>query len=463
MSHSTAIERLLADRIGLDPSAVGGHLIERGVIARMLALGLRDRDEYERVLLGAVEEVQALIEEVVIPESWFFRDARPFETLREHARAGWVVDPGRPPLTALSVPCAGGEEPYSIAMALVEVGLPTARFRVDAVDVSTRSVARAIAGVYGSNSFRGVDGAARARFFREQGGAASVDPSVRASVRFHVGNLLDPALLADRPPFDVVFCRNLLIYLDDPSRAAAYAALGRLTADGGLLFLGHADRPDDASGSPFSPLRDKGSFAYRKGPPAASGGGGSPEKKGKTAEVRGRAASGHRRPGPTVPGVRGRAVPPTPGPSPGGRVEAGGPRGGAGAPVPAPHSPGPAPGGGREAGPEAPGPAGSAGMLDEAAGLADAGRYVEAARLVDRAIAGGDASARAYFLAGMIGQAAGDLVRAEAALLKAVYLDAQHDEALLALALLARRRGDMAAESVYRRRAERVRARKGAP
>ena len=75
----------------------------------------------------------------------------------------------------------------------------------------------------------------------------------------------------------------------------------------------------------------------------------------------------------------------------------------------------------------------------------------------------GGASARAFFLLGMIRQAAGDRDGAEAFFLKAVYLDGQDDEALLALALLARRRGDVATESVYRRRAERVRSRKGAP
>jgi chemotaxis protein methyltransferase WspC len=104
-----------------------------------------------------------------------------------------------------------------------------------------------------------------------------------------------------------------------------------------------------------------------------------------------------------------------------------------------------------------------ASALEDASRLADAGRYDEASRRVERVIAESGASARAFFLLGMIRQAAGDRDGAEAFLLKAVYLDGQDDEALLALALLARRRGDVATESVYRRRAERVRSRKGAP
>lgn len=432
------IERLLAERIGLDPASVGDNLIANGVRARMESLGLNGRAEYERALLGPGDELQALVEEVVIPESWFFRDDRPFEALRDHARAGWAGDPSRPPLSALSLPCAGGEEPYSIAMAAVEAGLPPDRVRVDAVDVSARSLARAIEGTYGANSFRGTPPAARARFFREHRGRYSVEPAIRSAVHFHLGNLLDPGLLAGRPPFDVVFCRNLLIYFDAQARAAAFASIARLLADGGLLFLGHADRPDDAAGSPFSPMAEKGAFAYRKGPAVAV----KPavvrkdpgRSKGRSPGAIGGAAS----PVPRPPRVA-VPVPPVP-------------------PVPDPVLP--AQGRGEKEG-AAPKAVEGSPLLDEAARLADAGRYDEASRRVDRAIAEGGASAGAYFLLGMIGQAAGDRGRAEAAFLKAVYLDAQHEEALLALALLAHRRGDVAAESVYRRRADRVRSRKG--
>ncbi|MCI4370760.1 MAG: protein-glutamate O-methyltransferase CheR, partial [Thermoplasmata archaeon] len=260
------VERMLADRIGLDPSSVGNALIARGVHARMAALGLRSKLEYDRALIDrGDEEVQALVEEVVVPESWFFRDDRPFEILAGFARVGWLADPARPPLSALSIPCAGGEEPYSIAMTLLEAGLPSGRFRVDAVDVSARSVARAIAGVYGPNAFRGSGSPARSGYFREHNGAFTVDAIVRSSVRFHLGNLLDPALFVDRPAFDVVFCRNLLIYLDDESRARAFATLDRLIADGGLLFLGHADRLEAPKETPFQPTGDKGAFAFRKG------------------------------------------------------------------------------------------------------------------------------------------------------------------------------------------------------
>ena len=451
---SRLVERLLAERIGLDPSSVGAGLIARGVHARMAALGLRSEADYERALLERGDELQALVEEVVVPESWFFRDDRPFETLVDLARSGWLADPGRPPLAALSIPCAGGEEPYSIAMTLLEAGLPGHRFRVDAVDVSARSLARAIAGVYGRNAFRGTPSARRSSYFLERNGAFTLDPSVRSTVRFHLGNLLDPALFADRPPFDVVFCRNVLIYLDDESRARAFATLGRLVAEGGLLFLGHADRLDNPAATPFEPMGDKGSFAYRKGQvrlkpakPTLK----APAPKSPTSKSP--ASKAPPSPSPREKaGVRGGAPPPAPGSGPSGRHQAGR----------APH-PGPLPGGEgvKQGGKE---PAESpASILDRASGLADLGRYDEAKGLVDRAIVEGGGNARAYFLLGLIAQAAGARDRAEAHYLKAIYLDPQHDEALLALALLARRKGDVAAEASYRRRAGRVLARKVVP
>ncbi len=422
---SGLVERLLAERIGLDVASVGDGLIERGVRRRVEALGLAGWAEYERALPGSGKELQALIEEIVIPESWFFRDDRPFAVLREHVKANWVADPGRPAFSALSLPCAGGEEPYSIALAMLELGLDRARFRVDAADVSVRSLGRAMTGVYGANSFRGTPSTIRDRYFREQGGRFAIDPAVRSTVHFHEGNVLDPALFRERPPFDVVFCRNLLIYFDGPSRARAFATLGRLVVDGGLLFLGHADRGDDSPGSPFAPLADKGSFAYRKGPPRPS----SAPKAVEAPRMATRPTRPIVPPGPTTagPAAAARPVPPpTPPPPPAGE---------------------PAPGA----------------SLGAASSLADRGRYDEATRMAGRAMAEGGATAAGHFLLGMIRQAAGDRDGAEAHLLKAVYLDANHDEALLALALLARRKGDVAGEAAYRRRAARVLARKERP
>jgi len=86
-SQWNRIEALLTNRIGLDPSAVGSTLMPRAVRIRMNELGLVDVDSYTSLISGSEIELQALIEEVVIPESWFFRDEVPFRHFQDHVRA----------------------------------------------------------------------------------------------------------------------------------------------------------------------------------------------------------------------------------------------------------------------------------------------------------------------------------------------------------------------------------------
>ena len=92
-----AIEAMLVGRIGLDPSSVSPNLVSRGVRTRMAALGLEDVAVYEARLRKSPTELQELVEEVVIPESWFFRDDRPFRFLQDFARDRLAGSPRRPP------------------------------------------------------------------------------------------------------------------------------------------------------------------------------------------------------------------------------------------------------------------------------------------------------------------------------------------------------------------------------
>jgi chemotaxis protein methyltransferase WspC len=406
------IEELLARRIGLDPVSTGPHVILGAARRRMAELGIAELGEYAAHAAGSEAEQQALIEEVVVPESWFFRDERPFRRLSDDARQRWVAAPARPPLRALSVPCAGGQEPYSIAIALLDAGLPARRFRIDAVDVSARVLEVARRGLYSANALRGLESADRegrwARHFRRHAHAYEIDPAIRSTVRFHQGNILDPSLLADAPPYDVVFCRNLLIYLGAPARARVLSALDRLLADDGLLFIGHADRLELPDRPPrFATAGEPGCFAYRK-------------------------ATGPPRPEPAPPLLM------LPEPEPLRMLPMPGP-------IPA-----------ATPGPSAPEPAPAPSLLEQAAELANRGRYDEAIAACERHLRTKGPGAPAYYLMGMIRQASGDRRRAEECFHKTIYLDPRHDEALLALALLAERRGDLAAAAGFRRRAHRA-------
>ena len=231
----------LKERIGLDVTSVGPAIIERAVRQRGIAAQTSSADEYWRTLQGSRDEQQALIEAVIVPETWFFRYPESFATLAKLASKRLAEINNLRALRILSLPCSTGEEPYSIAMALLDAGLKPHQFKVDGMDVSPLSVAKARCALYGKNSFRGDDIAFRDRHFTTEGDAYRLNPRVQEQVRLQVGNLLDPVLLAGEPPFDFVFCRNLLIYFDQPTQKQVFEVLKRLTHDEGVLFIGPAE------------------------------------------------------------------------------------------------------------------------------------------------------------------------------------------------------------------------------
>jgi len=422
--HS-GIEQLLASRIGLDPVSVGSQLLSRAARRRMRELALDDLAAYEHRLRSSEQELEALIEEVVVAESWFFRDERPFLWFRDHVRAGWLNNPARPPLRVLSLACAGGEEPYSIAMVLSDLGLPTCRFLIDALDISAQRLAIARRGVYSLNAFRGPEHHYRARYFCEQPEGYELASAIRAKVRFLQANILDPRLLEGTPPYDVLFCRNLLIYLGAPARASVMSAIDRLLATDGALVIGHADGLEWSGAEvKFTAVSDPGCFAYRR---TARGHAGLPRLQLEPPRS-----------------VMSLVAPSTASTSAAATRELVG----AATIAPEPVNPaGTEVSFARESNPP---------LLDQAAELANQGRFDLAVAICERHLRHRGLTGATYYLMGMICQAAGDRRRAEDCFHKTVYLDPRHDEALLALALLAERRGDDTAAAGFRRRAERT-------
>ncbi|MEG0242712.1 MAG: CheR family methyltransferase [Pseudomonas sp.] len=241
MSSDQRFFDFLKERIGLDVASVGEAIIERAVRQRSQALQGLSADQYWQRLQTSSEEQQALIEAVIVPETWFFRYPESFATLARLAvtRLGEIKHMRA--LRILSLPCSTGEEPYSIAMALLDAGLSPHQFKVQGMDVSPLSVERARRGVYGKNSFRGQDLEFRERHFSAESDGYRVADRVREQVRLQVGNLLDPQLLANEPTYDFVFCRNLLIYFDQPTQKQVFEVLKGLTHVDGVLFIGPAE------------------------------------------------------------------------------------------------------------------------------------------------------------------------------------------------------------------------------
>ena len=149
------IEELLQQTMGLDVASIGTSAVERAVLARAAECKLDGAVAYLARLRSSAAELQALIEAVVVPETWFFRDMHAYAALVRIAQEEWLRAHPESVLRLLSVPCSTGEEPYSMAMALADAGFPAERYRIDAVDISARCLRRATTALYGRNSFRG--------------------------------------------------------------------------------------------------------------------------------------------------------------------------------------------------------------------------------------------------------------------------------------------------------------------
>jgi len=415
-------DALLKHVIGLDAASIGAPAVERAVLERCALWcgdGSRDLDAYWTALNASADELQLLIEAVVVPETWFFRDREAFDALARLAGERFARQ-FHSPLRLLSLPCATGEEPYSMAMALFDTGIVAERLVIDAADVSDRAVSVAMQAVYGRNSFRGHQLDFRERYFTKSNGGWLLDRAVRDAVRFRRANLFDTALF-DAEPYDFVFCRNVLIYFDQATQDRAVAVFDRLLAPEGTLFVGPSEtglltRHGMTSAKiPFA-------FAFR------------------------RAAETIEPPAPArfvpLPPIVPRVLP----------------RGNAMRDVAAPFAPGRGPPPRRPERPLAPG---SADELAYAGRVADQGGLVEAARLTLDHVRVHGPSAAAFYLLGLISDASGCASEAAAWYRKTLYLEPMHHEALTHLGALLELRGDHAGARLLNERATRVGASDG--
>ncbi|MDI3297240.1 CheR family methyltransferase [Janthinobacterium tructae] len=390
--------------------SVSKTVAERAVGQRMEQTGFSDSAAYLQALTPA--EMTQLIELVVVPESWLFRDPQAFYATVELVQERWAR--GRA-TRILSIPCAGGEEPYSMAMALRDGGVPKQAFSIDAYDLSPGCIERAQAGVYGRNAFRAQDVAFRERYFTHVADDAyRIIDALREQVTFRQGNLLQFDTATCSRHYDVIFCRNLLIYFDKPTTRAAIANLSALLADDGMLLAGYAEVPSFCQNG-FAPLQFRQAFALKKEatPPAA------------VIQV---AA--------LPPPMRAlRSVPPAPRPAPARATPAPAAR-----PRPVPV--------------QAPQPPED--LLAEARRLADRGQLREAGEKCHAHLARVPEAAEAYFMLGIINELAGKMDLADDYWRRCIYLQPDHYEALCHLSLLAERNGNHTAAATLKARAARI-------
>lgn len=449
MTVPTRIRELLRRYVGFAPDTLGEGVYESAIEARRKALGLDAEAWFARVERDPAE-LDALVEALVVPETWFFRDETPFVETVRHAMKR-MPDASRP-YRVLSMPCATGEEAYSVAIALREGGLSPAQFRIEGIDVSTAALARASQATYRAASFRSPRAeSSKSLWFTPVGDSFALMPMVRESVHFRRGNAIDPATLASSPPFDCIFCRNLLIYFDRPAREALIARLTAKLTDGGLLFVGHAESLVGFDRG-LRRLADVRAFGYERIPD---------EDALRAPGDSSRSAAAHRvsrtpleRPRTVPPGTLARGSRP---PSETTLLLANAKTSPRAESRPALESVQSTP---RIAIAAIPGAKTVTQVepvrdpLDAARALADRGALAEARVLVIEALK--NPSAEGYHLLGVIARGEGNLDEAERCFSRALYLDSVHYSSLVQMALLRERRGDPSAAQ-FRARAGKLR------
>ena len=405
------IEAILNEAIGLKLTSIGSSTLDRAVNRRMRALEIADNKLYLTCLKSSPAELKQLIEEVVIPETWFFRDEKPFQVVQRFVAAAGKDKVFR----LLSAPCSTGEEPYSLVITLLQAGVPESNFQVVGMDISSRALKKAAAATYSENSFRTIDLGFRSRYFKKTGAGYVLDDQVRRNVTFKQGNLLNQAFMEYLGKFDIIFCRNLLIYLDRKAQQQSLDTLARLQAKDGLFFVGHAEA-GIMRGAGFRAVSDYTTLAFQK----------IGDQEGSTPRAPQDMAAGGRpilfkSSNPEVAPVAGTTSLPSP----------------------------------------AAGDSGAAGSngFDRARQLAEQGRFGEASGLCEVLLRRQGPSAPVYFLLGGIRDAEGALEEAMMLFKKSVYLDPDNFVGLERLALLAERLGDNSGAEGFRQRAQRIRER----
>ena len=238
-----AIRDLVRDRFGIWYDDQKRFLLLSRLSTRLAKRGFETYADYARFLRHdprREEEWDDLASVLSNNETYFFRERAQLKAL-----AGSILDEFRNRTSRLrfwSAACSSGEEPYSLAIALIESGkLPDTMLSIRATDISPRALDLAVKAFYRTLSFRATEPAMIQRWFRPEGEGFVVDDRVRRLVSFGRLNLLDDALVAAEGPFDAIFCRNVLIYFDKPTQKRVVESFAKALRPGGYLFLGHAE------------------------------------------------------------------------------------------------------------------------------------------------------------------------------------------------------------------------------
>ena len=239
------LSQLLNKRSGLVLTEDKAYLLESRLMPVARKRGMKGLEDLISTIRTSKEEdlLREVTEAMTTNESFFFRDIKPFDTFRDVILPDLLKN--RAVMKSFRIWCAAassGQEPYSLAMVMKELAtkLTGWSYEIIATDISTKMLDKATKGIYSQFEVqRGLPIQLLLKYFKKANDVWEIDPSLRAMVTFKEFNLLnDPKVLG---AFDVVFCRNVLIYFDQPTKSRILDWIARMLPADGRLFLGGAE------------------------------------------------------------------------------------------------------------------------------------------------------------------------------------------------------------------------------
>lgn len=235
------IEMCIAE-LGLENQVMSSNEWQKIISNHMEQIGLANYEVYYQSLKDSASCFQELLERVVIPETWFMREQEGLAYIPYYfSRLIKDANSAIPFFSVLSLPCSSGEEPYSISMLLHDAGFSGIQYKIDAVDVSSTGIRTANHGVYGSNSFRNSVETFKHAHFDSEGEKLRVKNIFRKNVTFSCENVLRSKQWKAKGLYDVIVCRNFFLYLNSIAQKELAEDFKQILKPQGILIVGSSE------------------------------------------------------------------------------------------------------------------------------------------------------------------------------------------------------------------------------
>ena len=255
------IINLVFNKTGIDVNSIGLSAFTCAIRLRIEKTSSQDINQYHTLLINNIDEFNTLIEEIIVPETWFFRDPNAYEALAKHLKS---CSTSTLPFRVLSLPSSSGEEAYTIAISLLENNISLESFKIDAIDISQKNIDTALVGKYRKNSFRSeISDRILDKYFTRNESELAITTEIKDCINFFQGNIFDENILNIQSEYDAIFCRNMLIYFNKEKKSQALNKITNALKDNGLLLIGHSET-GVLSTSQYRPSDIRKSFAFTK-------------------------------------------------------------------------------------------------------------------------------------------------------------------------------------------------------